>query len=99
MPALNIRMPDDFKSEASEAAARVGLSLNAFFLVAMRDYLDRRVLRRPLEQLAVVAPKLGRVDWSFFPGRPGKNCLCKSGLPFQRCHGRGVLEEVPVTVT
>lgn len=40
--STTLRLPDALKADADAYAARVGVSLNALCLIALRDYLDAR---------------------------------------------------------
>ena len=54
--AFSVRLNDELKRDAVAYGERVGISLNALLVVALRDYLDRRlVAARSLESPAATA--------------------------------------------
>jgi len=55
---VTLRIPRAFRVEVDRAASAVGISFNAFVLVAVRDYLDRR--QAASSSPVVAAPVRGR---------------------------------------
>jgi hypothetical protein len=90
--STTLRLPDALKADADAYAARVGVSLNALCLIALRDYLDARQgpaaerVRREMEKIQLGAAEVARLSVP----RVGANqpCPCGSGEKYKRCHGK-----------
>lgn len=86
---INLRLPPDLAAESAHIAAAMGVSLNAFLTLAVRNWVayQKRGMgsppsppRRPAQ--APIPPPVG--------GKVGRNdpCPCGSGRKFKHCHGK-----------
>lgn len=96
---FNLRMPAELHQQATELAARLGISLNAFAVLALRnwvEYQDGKLGkgRLPARQEAQPSAPLRPPSVSAAPVRVvpkvGKHqrCPCGSGQLYGQCHGR-----------
>lgn len=100
--AFTARLPADLQKEAEQYAATVGLSLNAFLSVALREYLDRRRFVPPPVQVDVPAKSgfaglrssgpSALLDSELGESIPREvsraPCWCGSGRQLRHCHRR-----------
>lgn len=88
---LNLRLPQDLYAEAAATAEALGISLNAFLVLATRNWTQYQ--RRNLAPPAAAASTTGTRTPTRAGTLPvvGRNdpCPCGSGLKFKRCHGKG----------
>jgi hypothetical protein len=104
MATTTVRLPEPLKLEAEALAASLGISLNALMAVALRDYLDRPVMRPsgvPSASATQAAPpppppvKPARQGPRIAPP-PSRSDPCPCGardfngypVKFKHCHGR-----------
>ncbi|NLB14927.1 MAG: toxin-antitoxin system HicB family antitoxin [Gammaproteobacteria bacterium] len=95
---FNLRLPPDLHQQAAETAQAMGISLNAFTVLALRNWTQYQA--RQLDQ----AQAMGRTKRPALPatkrpasppskpatwGKVGRNepCPCGSGRKFKQCHG------------
>lgn len=99
--STTLRFPDPLKTEASEYAESLGISLNALVAVALREYLDQR---QPSPSVSAEVPPLPIEEPPWQDERPpvpaepvrrrslkvGRNdpCPCGSGKKYKVCCGR-----------
>lgn len=86
---FNLRMPVDLMERAQEQAAVMGVSLNAFVLMALSDFVRRndRQARAPTEAAAKAIMESPPLEPERLP-RVGRNepCPCGSGRKAKHCH-------------
>lgn len=91
---LNLRLPAAMRDDAATLAEAMGLSLNAYIVLAVSNANNYRALQvtkhsrnvsrassrlsRPAVPAAVTVPKVGA----------NQPCPCGSGEKYKRCHGR-----------
>ena len=93
---FNLRMPPELHQHAAETAQAMGLSLNAFIAMGLRnwtDYQARQLAQRPATPKRppspVPKPAASPPSTAAPMGKVGRNdpCPCGSGQKFKRCHG------------
>lgn len=82
---FNLRMPPALRAEAEAQAEAMGVSLNAYCLLALRKFLPAQ--QRPTAATAQVRKPTPPPTWA----KAGRNepCPCGSGLKSKHCHGAG----------
>lgn len=99
--AFTARLTDELQADASAYADRLGVSVNALLSVALRDYLDRRIVAPPVIQstrlLGIQQAEMS-VSNSFVLAKKPKSvsdpCPCgftdTRGYPvkWKHCHGK-----------
>lgn len=96
--ATSIRLTETLKAHAAAYAASLGISVNALIAVALKDYLDGRVIE----------PFFNKEGASDFPEQSAGKviaygasfsrnqvCPCGSGIKFKRCCGRSAQASAP----
>jgi hypothetical protein len=92
-----VRLPEALMQEASDRAAKLGVSFNALVALALRDYLAGRPAPFPVDPSA---PRLTLARLEVGPGnrpqatfkapkKPRMPCPCGSGQQWRHCHGKG----------
>ena len=95
---FNLRMPAELHQQATEVATRLGISLNAFAVLALRNWVEYQGAklgkgRVPVRQDAPASTPLpspsARLSARVVP-KVGKHqrCPCGSGQSYGQCHGR-----------
>ncbi|MFC5525831.1 YlcI/YnfO family protein [Rhodanobacter ginsengisoli] len=92
---LTLRLPPELASQAADVAAQQGLTMNAFIVQAVRNWVTYQGKRLGSTGLpstgpvrssarAITAPPVQTVP------KVGANdpCPCGSGQKYKRCHGR-----------
>lgn len=78
---INLRLPDEVLAIAADQAARMGVSANAYIVMAIRNFIpyQERILAKQAlpEPAKEVFSKVGRND----------PCPCGSGRKWKVCHG------------
>ena len=95
---LNLRLPATDREDAALLAREMGLSLNAYILLAVRNanaYRAKQALkyRRPVDVLKKVvgsgsATATAAASRSVPKVGANQPCPCGSGEKYKRCHGR-----------
>jgi uncharacterized protein YecA (UPF0149 family) len=94
---LNLRLPQELREAVQTQADRLGVSLNALCVMAIRShvaFLARAPVGAGVRQAAAGAqvpePSTTRATPTAAVPRVGANdlCPCGSGTKYKRCHGR-----------
>lgn len=95
---FNLRIPPDLHQQAAGMAQAMGISLNAFTVLALRNWTQyqarglgqtqaRTTARRPASTATkpIASPPTKPASW----GKIGRNepCPCGSGRKYKLCHG------------
>lgn len=88
---FNLRLPPELHQQATETAQRMGISLNAFTLLALRNWTDYQTgkigqaRRAPAPARALATKARPPANWP----KVGRNepCPCDSGQKYKHCHG------------
>lgn len=91
---FNLRLPVDLMEQAQQQADALGVSLNAYCLLAIRNFIGWTEKQTQASQRARAAAPKAAAAWreaptgTSAPPRVGPNapCPCGSGLKAKRCH-------------
>lgn len=88
---INLRLPDEVLAIAADQADRMGVSTNAYILMAIRNFIpyQEKLLQRQYVPPPDMALQGGSTEQRQVP-KVGANqpCPCGSGLKYKRCHGK-----------
>lgn len=93
---LTLRLPPELATQAADVAGQQGLTVNAFMVQAVRNWVEfqgKRLARSGLPA-GVPVPNTPRAIARSSPAPsvakvgPNQPCPCGSGQKYKRCHGK-----------
>ena len=81
---MTLRLPAELADESSHVAEQLGISLNAFVVLAVRNWTTYQ--RKQLDPPAARSKRPDPVPVAKVG--PNQPCPCGSGQKYKRCHGK-----------
>lgn len=83
---MTLRLPADLTGESARVAEQLGISLNAFIVLAVRNWTTYQ--RRQLAPQVATPRSRQPAPSPVAKVGPNQPCPCGSGQKYKRCHGK-----------